>query len=227
MSKEKRGSFRSRRRRRIAGFLAVSLCIVAGSLLKGCNSYGWLLFKENLLHSTPYLKPTHKPTPAEWSDDELTLTWIGHATVLINFYGTTILTDPMLADRMAPPHLGKGSNMGIRRITQLPLKFKDLPPIDLVLLSHAHHDHWDEATLKYFDANTEAIISSGNSDLIPKGSFGKVTELNWGQQATACGLTIRAFRVEHWGYRRGAEDKVRRVQRLRHLRPGQDDRFLR
>ena len=53
------------------------------------------------------------------------VTWVGHATVLINFYGTTILTDPMLAERLAPPHLCKGVNLGIRRISELPLKFKE------------------------------------------------------------------------------------------------------
>ena len=126
-------------------------------------------FVENMLRPTPYM-PAASPHPKEWSDQRITVTWIGHATVLINFYGTTILTDPVLVKRLAPPNLF-GMNLGIRRITQLPLHFDDLPPIDLVLLSHAHYDHWDLATLKRFKRNTQLIIPRFTSDLVPEGRF--------------------------------------------------------
>ena len=174
-------------------------------LLAGCG-YGGMVWGENL--TAPYLPASHTPQPKSWPADRLTLTWIGHATVFINFYGTTILTDPVLTERLAP-HLGKGVNLGIRRITALPLKFDDLPPVDVVLLSHAHHDHWDEATLEYFGPQTAAVIPEGNRDIIPAGCLGEVTELAWGQETHIKGLTIRAFRVEHWGARFGAAPRRR------------------
>lgn len=173
------------------------------------RSYGWTIFRDNFLRPTPYLRVARKPDPAQWSDRDLTAVWVGHSTVLLNFCGTTILTDPVLTERMGPPHLWRGLNLGLRRITELPLRFQDLPPIDLVLLSHAHHDHWDMASLKYFTPPTEAVVPRGNSDLLPHGRFGRTTELHWGQRHRIGQITLTAIPVEHWGYRWGSEDKYR------------------
>jgi L-ascorbate metabolism protein UlaG (beta-lactamase superfamily) len=175
-------------------------------LLVGCSAYQRQLLERNKLSSTlgaqvDALEPPRDPNA--WSDETLTVSWVGHATVLINFYGTTIMTDPVLLERLAPPYLGGQRNLGMRRITECPYKFKDLPPIDLVLLSHAHHDHWDIASLNFFADSTDAIIPRETRDLIPKGHFGDVTELDWGQSKTIGELTVRAFKVQHWGYRGG------------------------
>ncbi len=165
-----------------------------------------------MLSSTPYYQVDSSDTlrdPNAWSDEAFTVGWVGHATVLINVYGTTILTDPVLLKRLAPPYLGGQRNLGIRRITECPCEFEDLPPIDLVLLSHAHHDHWDTASLKFFDDSTDAIIPRQTRDLIPKGHFKEVTELDWGQSTNVGELTVRAFKVQHWGYRAGKPIKAR------------------
>jgi L-ascorbate metabolism protein UlaG (beta-lactamase superfamily) len=178
------------------------------SLSGGCNSYPWVVFRENALSPTPYMKVAGHPAPRTWPNDAVTVTWIGHATVLINFYGTVILTDPVLGERLSPPEFF-GANLGIRRITELPCTFEQLPPVDVVLLSHAHQDHWDMETLRRFDGRPLAIVPPGDSDLVPPGKFRKVTELGWGETASIGDVGIRAFRVWHWGQRIGAPDKPR------------------
>ena len=176
-----------------------TLAILAWAV--GCHSYPWQVAKWNFLRPTPYLRGQYRPLPSTWSPRDVTITWLGQATVLINLHGTTILTDPVLTKRIAPPHLIGHTNLGIRRISELPLKPSDLPPIDLVLLSHAHYDHWDAASLKYFGDATTAIVPKGDRDLVPRGSFGCVHELHWGESATVGPVDVTASEVEHWGHR--------------------------
>ena len=87
----------------------------------------------------------HKPSPASWSDNAVTLAWLGHATVLINFFGVRILTDPTLYPRIGVDLL-LGS-LGPLRLVQCALTPAEIPDIDLVLVSHAHFDHLDTPSL--------------------------------------------------------------------------------
>ena len=87
----------------------------------------------------------NKPNPSSWSDNAVTLAWLGHATVLINFYGLRILTDPALYPRIGVD-LGLGT-LGPMRLVQCALTPDELPDIDLVLVSHAHFDHLDTSSL--------------------------------------------------------------------------------
>src|SRR5919199_6129954 len=90
---------------------------------------------------TPILPAPHRPEPEKWSDERLTVAWLGHATVLINFYGTWLLTDPALRS-----HVGvnvAGWTIGPRRLVRPALSLKELPPLDAVLISHSHMDHCD------------------------------------------------------------------------------------
>ena len=70
----------------------------------GCQSYAWSVAKWDYLRPTPYLGAKHRPRPSAWDPRDVTVTWLGQATVLINLQGTTILTDPVLTKRIAPPH---------------------------------------------------------------------------------------------------------------------------
>lgn len=186
----------------------LAVAMTATALTAGCSSYPWVIFKENSLSPTPYMKVANHPEPKTWPNDTVTVTWIGHATALINFYDTIILTDPVMGQRLSPPEFF-GANIGIRRITELPCTFEKLPPVDVVLLSHAHQDHWDMETLRRFDGKTLAIIPTGDSDLIPTGKFGKAIELAWGQKTSVGDVEIQAFRISHWGKRYGSPDKPR------------------
>ena len=196
---------RNRWRVRLQFILLTILVLMAGPVwFAGCGGYPGMLFRENMLKPTPWHKVENKPRPKEWPKDAVTATWIGHATVLINVRGVTILTDPVLGKRLGTPEV-LGANLGIRRITEAAVRPENLPPIDIVLLSHAHHDHWDMASLKRFQPPAHAVIPTNTRDLLPKGHFGAVTELAWGERVRVNDVTITALPVEHWG-RRGRND---------------------
>lgn len=140
----------------------------------------------------------YRPTPANWSDDALTVAWLGHATVLINFYGTWLLTDPALRS-----HVGvnvAGVTIGPRRLVQPALTVPELPPLDAVLVSHAHMDHCDLGTLRRLPRKTHAVVQRGNHDLVRR--FKQVSELSWGEFIEVDGARIEAIEVNHWGARK-------------------------
>lgn len=143
-----------------------------------------------------------KPTPAQWNSNALTAAWLGHATVLLNFYGTTILTDPVMFERVG--YKIGDAVIGRKRLVAPALSIAELPKIDLVLLSHAHMDHFDVPTLKTLHRAASVITASRTSDLLPAG-FRSVTELKWDQKATvrtsAGSLEVQAFEVNHSGAR--------------------------
>jgi L-ascorbate metabolism protein UlaG (beta-lactamase superfamily) len=162
------------------------------------------LWREWTIESWRPIAPAFaKPEPSKWSDTQFTLAWIGHSTVLINFFGVTILTDPVLF-----PRIGirlPGVTIGPKRLTAPALEFHQLPKIDLVLLSHAHFDHLDRRTLRCFDRATRVITARATSDLLKGTRFSDVTELEWSRSrslSTAAGqIEITAFPVKHWGAR--------------------------
>ena len=145
-----------------------------------------------------------RPSPAEWSDDRVTAAWLGHATVLINFFGIKILTDPVLFARVGIRL--PGLTVGPKRLTAPALTYRDLPKIDIVLLSHAHFDHFDMGTLHRFARSTIVITARRTSDLLRWTRFRDVSELHWQETksvTTFVGkIDITAFRVKHWGARK-------------------------
>jgi L-ascorbate metabolism protein UlaG (beta-lactamase superfamily) len=166
----------------------------------------WLghLFREWTTESWRPIAPAFaKPKPATWSDAQVTLAWIGHATVLINLFGVKILTDPVLF-----PRIGirlPGFTIGPKRLTAPALQFHELPNVDLIVLSHAHFDHLDLRTLGCFDRNTSVITARETSDLFRRTRFRDINELDWGETKnfkTAAGeIDVTAFPVKHWGAR--------------------------
>jgi L-ascorbate metabolism protein UlaG (beta-lactamase superfamily) len=167
----------------------------------------WLghLFREWTIESwRPMASAFAKPTPATWSDAQVTLAWLGHATVLINFFGIKILTDPALFPRVGIRL--PGFTIGPKRLTAPALQFHELPKIDLILLSHAHFDHLDLRTLRCFDQNTRVITARATRDLLRRTRFRDITELGWGEtrslQTAADKIDVTAFAVNHWGARK-------------------------
>ncbi len=139
----------------------------------------------------------HRPDPASWPDDAVTLAWLGHATVLLNVFGTWIITDPALGRRIGAA-VGP-VQVGVRRITAAALKPADLPPIDLVLLSHAHFDHLDLPTLSRLPRNATVVTSPNLHDLLRR--FRDVRELRWGEKTRVGDLLITGTPANHWGAR--------------------------
>lgn len=138
-----------------------------------------------------------------WSDRTLDICWVGHATVLVNFFGLNILTDPVLFDRVGA-QLGVAT-VGRKRLIGPALNPARLPRIDLALLSHAHMDHLDTASLGQLPRQVPIVTAPRTSDILAGCGFDSVRELKWGERAivpTASGqVEVKAVEVEHWGAR--------------------------
>ena len=145
----------------------------------------------------------HTPAPELWPDNAITLAWLGHATVLINFYGVRIITDPVLFSRIGVD-VGLAS-IGPLRLVECALTPEQLPEIDLVLVSHAHFDHLDTPSLAAIRGRPAAVMASATSDLLPRDAYSAVTELRWNESAQVTtprgAVVVRAIEVKHWGAR--------------------------
>jgi len=148
----------------------------------------------------PILNPSEHPNPRSWSDRGLYAAWLGHATMLLKVDGLTILTDPVFSDRVG---LSLGPvTLGLKRLTAPALHLTAIPRPDLVLLSHAHMDHFDLPSLRALEhPQTSVITAPKTSDLLRVNRYAAVTELAWGERARAGAAEIRAFEVNHWGAR--------------------------
>ena len=185
-------------------FLTVSTVSLAG-LWAGCsNELGARTLRGLAGESRRSIpKPSSVPAPETWLSNAITAAWLGHASVLLNFYGVTILTDPALRKRVgANTRLG---TVGVKRLVAPALTIPQLPPIDLVLLSHAHMDHMDLATLHALPGRPPVVTAYDTADLLTSSRLGALTTLAWGQKArilTPNGdVDIQAFEVKHWGAR--------------------------
>ena len=140
------------------------------------------------------------PAPKLWPDTGLHAAWLGHSTVLIKAGGFTILTDPVFSLRVGI-NLGP-LTVGIKRLVEVAAPIHDLPPIDLVVLSHAHMDHFDIPSLRQLeDPRTHVVTAFRTSDLLRPRRYASVHELRWDERAQAGAATVRAFQVAHWGAR--------------------------
>ena len=168
------------------------------------------LWREAILKSLGPIAPAPtKPESAKWSDARVTAAWLGHSTVLINFFGVKILTDPVLFARIGirVPFL---FTIGPKRLTAPALTFKELPKIDIILLSHAHFDHIDWRTLSQFNSHVKVITAPRTRDLLRWTRLRDVTELKWSEHAsidTSSEITkVTAIPVKHWGARMQRDD---------------------
>jgi L-ascorbate metabolism protein UlaG (beta-lactamase superfamily) len=162
------------------------------------------LWREAILDSRRPIAPAFtKPKPAQWTGERLTAAWLGHATVLINFFGVWIVTDPAFFARVGIRL--PGITIGPKRLIAPALSIHELPRVDLVLLSHAHFDHFDLRTLRRFDFATKVVTAPRTKDLLRWTGLREVTELRWGEKKSistlAGSINVGAFRVKHWGAR--------------------------
>lgn len=132
---------------------------------------------------------------------KLHATWIGHSTVLLRIGDYHILTDPVFGARCGL-YLG-AANIGPKRLRPPAIPISHLPKIDLILLSHAHMDHFDIPSLRKLEQHhTQVITAHLTADLLRVRRYGHVTELEWNQWAQAGPFRVTAFEVKHWGARR-------------------------
>jgi L-ascorbate metabolism protein UlaG (beta-lactamase superfamily) len=142
----------------------------------------------------------HRPNPHSWPDSGLHAAWLGHSTVLLKIDGVTILTDPVFSSRAG---IGLGLfTLGIKRLVEPALAIAELPKIDVVLLSHAHMDHFDLPSLRRLEGQGVTVVAaSRTADLLRVKRYGGVRELGWGERTQVGALAVRAFEVRHWGAR--------------------------
>jgi L-ascorbate metabolism protein UlaG (beta-lactamase superfamily) len=185
-------------------FIAASAMGTAG-LWAGCSDAFGARFIRGFINEVgrPINPSKATPKPLEWDANAITAAWLGHASVLVNFYGVSILTDPVLLQRIGAD-VGVGT-FGPKRLVAPALTVGQLPKIDLVLLSHAHFDHFDIPTLEALPAGSKAVTARRTGDLLAKTSLKCPTELGWGDKATVTtgngDVEIEAFEVRHWGAR--------------------------
>ena len=157
-------------------------------------------FLKILLRDQPTAPAPYRPDPHSWDPSTITVAWLGHATVLMNVFGTMIITDPVFSEKIGINLLGL-TPLGPKRLVAPALRLEELPPIDLVLLSHAHMDHLDFPTLRRMDKTTPVIMAKNTSDLLAGRGWKDISELDWGETISFRGITIEALRVQHFGWR--------------------------
>jgi N-acyl-phosphatidylethanolamine-hydrolysing phospholipase D len=133
--------------------------------------------------------------------DRNTVTWIGHATLLLQMAGYNILTDPHFSKRTSPVQWA-----GPERVAPLGLAFEDLPPIDIVVISHDHYDSLDEQTIKKLrqrpgGEKTRFYVPLGLKKWFAIRGVDQVIEMDWWDRRRDGNLEIIAVPVQHWSKR--------------------------
>lgn len=161
------------------------------------------LFLKTETEASPLIKLNYKPEPSKWRNDSLTVSWIGHSTVLINFLGKWIITDPVLFERIGVYFFG--GSIGPARVTPPALEIHEFPKPDLILLSHAHMDHMDYPTLRAFALKhpneIDVVTAYLTKDVIIDLPWKSLTVLDWNDEKIIDGIRIRANEVKHFGWR--------------------------
>ena len=151
--------------------------------------------------------PPAPAPPIRVSEGELRITFVNHATVLVQMDGLNVLTDPIWADVAGPvPYLAR------KRRRPPGIRFEDLPPIDVVLISHDHYDHMDIPTLQRLSAQHRPrfVVGLGQAALLASVGLHRVTELDWWQWTRIGGVRIWGVPARH-NCRRGACDRNARL----------------
>jgi len=160
----------------------------------------------NTRNPKPWPKWVEQPiggAPPARVTDRIRVTFVNHATMLIQVGGLNILTDPVWSRRIGPPSwLGIA---GAKRIKHAGLKFEELPPIDFVLISHNHNDHLDLPTLERLRAtrpSTRIVAGLGTSAFLKLGGVGEGEDIDWWQEIRLNDqVTLTAVPAHHWSMR--------------------------
>ncbi|MDD5261048.1 MAG: MBL fold metallo-hydrolase [Methylacidiphilales bacterium] len=136
-------------------------------------------------------RPRHAPIFPVLKPGQFCITWIGHASFLIQTHNHNILIDPNWANWL----------LVIRRLRHAGLAIQHLPDIDLVLITHAHFDHLNRRTLRNIASRQPILVPSGVAGLVHGLGFEKVHEMDWWQTLEFKDLKITFTPAKHWGAR--------------------------
>ncbi len=130
-------------------------------------------------------------------DGEIIVTFINHATMLIQIDGVNIITDPIYSKRASP-----FSFAGPKRVKLPGIKFDDLPNIDIILISHNHYDSFDKKTLDDLIKrdNPYILFGIGNANYL-KNKTDKTIEMDWGDKIKLNKLEFTFLPAKHWSKR--------------------------
>jgi len=135
------------------------------------------------------------------------VTWVGHATVLAQFGGLNLLTDPIFSERASPL-----SFAGPRREQPPGVALHELPAIDAVLVSHNHYDHLDLPSCRALAAQPGGgplfVVPLGLADWFRRRGLARVVELDWWQSHTLAGVEFVLVPAQHWSAR-GINDRMK------------------
>jgi len=130
--------------------------------------------------------------------NDVQVTWIGHATALIQMQGLNILTDPVWAERCSP-----ASSLGPKRLRPIPLPLNSLPKIDIVLITHSNYDHLDAAVVERLKDTVRWIVPRGLKPLFTDMGITNVTELIWWENLKfSADLEIICTPCQSWSKRK-------------------------
>ena len=138
--------------------------------------------------------PSEKP-----SIEEVTVTWFGHSSILIQMHGQTILFDPVFSEVISPV-----SWVGSHRFSHPPVTVADLPEIDILILSHDHYDHLDYDVICEIDKKVKKyIVPLGVENHLKrwKVKAEKITNMAWWEETEINGLTIACTPAQHFSGR--------------------------
>jgi len=140
--------------------------------------------------------PVRPPAPER--GEAAVVTFIGHATLLIQTAQGNVITDPVYAQRASPL-----SFAGPRRVRQPGVSFEDLPPIAAVLVSHNHYDHCDLATLRALDQRFHPVFLTplANRALLESAGLRRVEDLDWWQESKTAPLPVTVTPAQHFSAR--------------------------
>ncbi len=127
---------------------------------------------------------------------EIQITWIGHATFLIQAGGMNVLTDPIFSERASPV-----SFAGPRRLAPPGIRLEDLPPIHAVILSHDHYDHLDAPTVQRLGPSVRYFVPLGVGSWLVNAGVNQAVELDWWKSASLGSMRIHAVPAQHFSGR--------------------------
>ena len=147
----------------------------------------------------PWTNFENEPNPSlKDRTENLNITWINHATVLIQLNGVNILTDPIWSQRASP-----FGWVGPKRVGEPAVRIEDLPPIDAVVISHNHYDHMDLSSLLQLDKRDQPLFITplANKHYLESAHIKNIIELDWWESHTLNNVTISATPAQHWSKR--------------------------
>jgi L-ascorbate metabolism protein UlaG (beta-lactamase superfamily) len=149
---------------------------------------------------TPWPQRIEQPLrqPPALDGARAVVTFVGHATFLIQTAAGNLLTDPMYSNRAGPLNI-----LGPRRVRQPAVRLDDVPPIAAILLSHNHYDHCDRYSLRRLAERFDPIVVTplGNGRLVRSAGSRRVEELDWWQDATTSPLPVTLTPAYHFSAR--------------------------